>query len=395
MDIGKLIETYKSNLLNDAIPFWERHSPDTEHGGYFTCLDRKGNVYDTDKFIWLQGRQVWTFSMLYNRLQPKQQWLDMALLGAGFLQKHGRDEQGSWYFSVTREGKPLVAPYSIFSDCFATMGFGQLFLATGVDEYREIALTTFKNIRARSGKPKGKYSKNIEGTRPLQSFALPMIISNLALEIEHLLEPQVVNEVLDEAVHLVMDVFYSDEFGVILEMVTNDGKFSDTFEGRCVNPGHGLEAMWFIMNIAARNNDSSLMKRTVDVALRLMEFGWDKQHGGIFYFLDVKGNPPQQLEWDQKLWWVHQEALLAMLKGYLYTGDERCWNWFIKLDTYTWLHFPDPKYGEWFGYLNRQGEVLLPLKGGKWKGFFHLPRFLLEGWKTLEALSLKKNFIVK
>lgn len=41
--------------------------------------------------------------------------------------------------------------------------------------------------------------------------------------------------------------------------------------------------------------------------------------------------------------------------------------------------------GEWYGYLNRQGEVLLHLKGGKWKGCFHVPRALMEIWKTLET----------
>jgi N-acylglucosamine 2-epimerase len=118
--------------------------------------------------------------------------------------------------------------------------------------------------------------------------------------------------------------------------------------------------------------------------LRTLDHGWDKQYGGIFYFLDAKGAPPLQLEWDQKLWWVHVEALVALAKGYQLTGDERCFEWFEKLHRYTWEHFRDPEYGEWFGYLNRRGEVLLPLKGGKWKGCFHIPRSLYQVWKTLE-----------
>ncbi|MCB0664399.1 MAG: AGE family epimerase/isomerase, partial [Saprospiraceae bacterium] len=61
-------DLYKKNLLEDVIPFWENYSLDWEHGGYFTCLDQTGQVYDTDKFTWLQARQVWTFSMLYNRV---------------------------------------------------------------------------------------------------------------------------------------------------------------------------------------------------------------------------------------------------------------------------------------------------------------------------------------
>jgi N-acylglucosamine 2-epimerase len=54
---------------------------------------------------------------------------------------------------------------------------------------------------------------------------------------------------------------------------------------------------------------------------------------------------------------------------------------------YTWQHFKDKAYGEWFGYLNRQGEVLLDLKGGKWKGCFHVPRALYQVYTTLQNLD--------
>lgn len=389
MDLKEYTNLYSATLLNDIIPFWLKNSKDDEFGGYFTCLDREGKVYDTDKFIWLQCRQVWCFSMLYNQVENKQQWLDFAIQGAEFLKTHGRDAEGNWYFSLTREGKPLIQPYNIFSDCFAAMAFGQLYQATKNKEYGEIAVNTFHNIISRQENPKGKYAKAYPGTRPLQSFALPMILCNLVLEIEHLLDPALVKSTINKGVHLVMDVFYQPEEGLILENVTPEGTFSDSFEGRLVNPGHGLEAMWFMMDLAERASDQSLSSKAVDITLNMLEYGWDKKHGGIFYFLDIKGHPPQQLEWDQKLWWVHIETMISLLKGYLHTGDERCWQWFEKLHHYSWKHFADPEKGEWFGYLNRQGEVLLPLKGGKWKGCFHVPRGLYQCWKTLNKIAEK------
>src|SRR5699024_6683016 len=119
----------------------------------------------------------------------------------------------------------------------------------------------------------------------------------------------------------------------------SDGSFSDSFDGRLVNPGHGLEAMWFIMDLAEKNGDEELIRKATEISLKLVEYGWDKQYGGIFYFMDVKGHPPQQLEWDQKLWWVHLEAMIAMLKGYLHTGDKRCVEWYEKLHDYSWHNF--------------------------------------------------------
>jgi len=383
-ELAKYAEEYKNELLESIIPFWLDHSKDTVNGGYFTCLNRRGEVYDTDKFMWLQGREVWFFSMLYNRVGKNQEWLDMALLGAQFMKKFGMDVQGNWYFSLTREGKPLVQPYNIFSDCFAAMAFSELYKATGDEDHKRIALHTFQNILKRKDNPKGVYDKAVKGTRPLKSFSLPMILCNLSLIMEDILGTEQVNKTIQPLIEEVMDVFYDKESGLILESVTPEGKFDDSFEGRLVNPGHTNEAMWFMMDLAVRNNDPALVGRAIEILLRSTELGWDKENGGIFYFRDIKGHPLLQLEWDQKLWWVHVETLISMAKGYRLTGNEKCKNWFEILHRYTWDHFKDPEYPEWYGYLNREGQPLLELKGGKWKGCFHVPRGLFEIWKILE-----------
>ncbi len=386
-ELKLLAEKCKETLLYDVIPFWEKYSPDNEYGGYFTCLDRYGTVYDTDKFMWLQGRQMWMFSSLCNNLEKRESWISMAESGAAFLEKHGRDNEGNWYFSLTRDGRPLIAPYNIFSDVFATMSFGQLSKVTGNDRYADIAVRTFKNIIRRFDNPKGIYTKAVPGTRPLKSFDLPMTLCNLALEIEDLLEKDFVDQTIDRCINEVMEIFYDDKTGLIREHVNPDGSFSDSFEGRLLNPGHGIEAMWFIMDLAGRNKDKALAEKAVKITLDILHHSWDKEFGGIFYFLDIKGHPVQQLEWDQKLWWVHIETLVNLLKGYYHTKNPECLEWFWKVNEYTWSYFPDPQYGEWFGYLNRRGEVLLPLKGGKWKGCFHVPRGLFQIWKTIDKIK--------
>lgn len=386
VEMKEVAERYKRELLDNVVPFWEKHSIDKELGGFLTCLDRDGSVYDTDKFMWLQGRQIWTMSTLYDQVEARASWKDMAIHGADFILKNGRDENGDWYFALDRAGKPLVQAYNIFSDCFASMGLGALYKITGKEEYGAVALKTFERILERQHNPKGKYTKAYPGTRNLKGFSLPMILSNLSLELEHIVGSTTVDTLIDDVIHEVMTVFYQEETGLIMESVNLDGSFSDTFEGRLVNPGHTIEAMWFMMDLADRRKDKVLMNRCVEIALRALDYGWDKEHGGIFYFMDILNRPVQQLEWDQKLWWVHVEALVCMAKAYAYTGDERCKAWFLKLDDYTFNRYSDPQYGEWYGYLNRQGEPLLNLKGGKWKGCFHVPRALLKVYQTLEKL---------
>ena len=178
---ARYAEQYRRALLEDVIPFWERHSIDRECGGYLTCLDRFGRVFDTDKFVWLQARQVWTFSMLYNQVEKRESWLEIACHGAGFLRTHGMDEEGNWYFALDRSGQPLVQPYNIFSDCFAAMAFGEYGLAAGDKTAVEVAQATYRNILRREDNPKGQYNKTFPGTRSLKSFALPMIPCVIAL----------------------------------------------------------------------------------------------------------------------------------------------------------------------------------------------------------------------
>lgn len=379
-------ELYKNTLLKDIIPFWENHSLDNVNGGYFTCLDQKGKVFDTDKFIWLQARQVWTFSMLYNQVDQRTSWLQMAKSGADFLKSHGIDSEGNFYFSLTQEGKPLVQAYNIFSDCFAAMAFAQYAKASGDKEFSELAKNTYRNILKRKDNPKGKYEKGT-GQRQLKNFALPMILSNLVLELEGILEPEEVARTIAFSVNEVMKVFLQKDSGLIYENVLQDGSLHDSFEGRLINPGHGLEAMWFMIDIGVRQNDQKLIQRATQTIVRILEYGWDEEYGGIFYFMDAQGHPTQQLEHDQKLWWVHLEALVALVKAYENNPSKIIKDWYQKVHEYTWSHFPDPENGEWFGYLNRQGQPLLTLKGGKWKGCFHIPRAMYQCWKSFEKIE--------
>lgn len=385
----KYAKIYKEALLEDVIPFWERHSLDAKHSGYFTCINRKGDVFDTDKFTWLQGRQAWMFSLLYNEVAAKPSWLSIAKSGIDFLVNHAKDADGNFYFATTREGIALIQPYNIFSDCFAAMAFAQYAKATGEQTYSTLARDTYHNILKKQHHPKGRYEKST-GNRPIKGFSLPMILSNLVLELEHILDKETIEKTLDQCIEEITNDFLDSSKGIIRENVALDGSPMDTFEGRLINPGHGIEAMWFLIDIGVRRQDKSLIELAANTIITTLEYSWDPVYGGLFYFMDIEQLPPLQLEWDQKLWWVHLETLVALAKAMEHIDDQRLSDWFSKVHQYSWDHFPDPKYGEWFGYLNRQGEPLLELKGGKWKGCFHVPRAMYQCWKTFERIENKQ-----
>lgn len=389
MSIVSFATLYLKELTQEVIPFWEKHSIDRENGGYFTCINDQRKVFDTDKFVWLQARQVWTFATLYDRLEKKQTWFEIARSGSDFLEKYGHDGNYNWFFSLKRDGQPLMMPYNIFSYTFACMAMGKMHHITGEDKYKTAVDQTLKKITHRAAKPKDRWDKSYPDARPLKNFALPMILCNLYNELGDLVPEEEKEQRTHACVNEIFDLFWDEERGVILENISPKGSFSDTFDGRLINPGHGLEAMWFIMDLGVQLDRKDWIDRSVEMALSIVEKGWDKEQEGIFYFMDVQGHPPQQLEWDQKLWWVHLEAMICFLKGYELTGSKACLYWFKKIHHYTWSHFRDSKRGgEWYGYLNRSGEVRLPLKGGKWKGCFHVPRALFQLYEISKRLKI-------
>ena len=173
----------------------------------------------------------------------------------------------------------------------------------------------------------------------------------------------------------------------MLETVYTNGDILDNPTGRTINPGHCIENAWFLMNRANQTGDQELLEKALNILRWSLELGWDQEYGGIYYFRDLYGRPCEQLEHDMKLWWVHNECLIAVLMALHLTGDSYFEQWYERLHAYIFNHFPDTTYGEWYGYLHRDGTVSHSQKGSLWKGPYHLPRFMMLCETILDAME--------
>ncbi len=381
-EISGLKALYERELFESVVPFWETHSPDREFGGYFSCLDRDGTVFDKDKFLWMQGREIWGFARLYRTARPEPRWLDLAKLGADFIREKGRAPNGDFWFAVDRAGKPLVQPYNIYSDCFCAAGLAEYGRAAGEAWATDLAVSTWRRIQERKANPKGVWTKQIGANRPVLAMSFPMMQVWMAGVFKGLLPQAELDAPIDAALNQVLTLHLDRERKALFERVYADGTRPDCMEGRLLTPGHALETLWFIMSEAERRGSREIIETARDAMLWTVERAWDEKYGGIFYYMDYEGFPTEKVESKMKLWWVHAEALCAFLLAYRLTGDPACEAWFKRIQEWTWARFPDPEFGEWYGYLERTGEVAHTLKGGKWKGFFHIPRALQTciGW---------------
>ncbi|MCC6423210.1 MAG: AGE family epimerase/isomerase [Phycisphaerales bacterium] len=386
--IAHYLAIYRDGLLKDVVPFWQRHAPDRECGGFLTFLDADGSVVGTDKPIWVAGRATWLFSTLYNNVEKRPEWLELAAHGLDFLRRHAFDRDGRMYYSVTRDGRPLRKRRYLFSESFGVIAFAEYAKAAQDAAAGQKAKDIYQLMLRYHNTPGLLEPKIIPQTRQLKGHAMPMIFMAIT-QVLRQIDPKnpLYREVIDHSLHEIRDHFLKPQFKMLLENVGPWGEFLDEPMGRVVNPGHAIESSWFIMEEARHRRDRDLLSLALQILDWHLECGWDNEYGGILYFIDCKGKPCEQYEHDMKLWWPHNEAIYATLLAHHLTGDEKYLHWHKKLHDWAYAHFPDRTNGEWFGYLHRDGSLSSPLKGNMWKGPFHLPRMLLYCWKLLEQMK--------
>lgn len=387
-DIDRLIKIYRDGLLEDTLPFWLKHCVDRQYGGFIFALDRDGTVLSTDKYMWLHGRFVWLLATLYSQVEPRPEWLELAKHGLDFIRKHGFGPAGKMYFSVDRQGRPLRMRRYMFSEAFAVAALAAYAKAAGDDKAAEEAVALFKQMIRYHTTPGLLEPKYNPQTRPMKGLAMNMILIVTAQILRETVDHVVCNDWIGRAIREIETDFVKPDYQAVLETVGPEGQLIDSMEGRLVLPGHAIEAAWFILHEADyRNNDARLTKLGLTILDWMWQHGWDKKYGGLLYYVDAKGYSCSEYWHDMKFWWPHNETIIAALLAYYLTGDGKYLNMHEKVHEWAYAHFPDREYGEWFGYLHRDGSVSSYVKGNQWKGPFHLPRMQLYCWKLLERMK--------
>jgi N-acylglucosamine 2-epimerase len=388
-DPTALAHTYRNALLDDVVPFWLKHGLDREHGGILTALDRDGTVIDTDKSIWFQGRAAWMFATLFNTVERKPEWLEATKSCIEFLRRHGSAPNGKLYFTVTREGQPLRMRRYVYSEAFAAMANAAYAKASGDGRAAEDAVRSFDTYLDYSFTPGRMPAKVEQATRPSKGIGPLMFCLHTAQMLRENLGDVAVRgrtctEWIDESIAAIERDFVKPEHEALMETIGPNGEILDHFDGRQLNPGHAIECAWFILHEGKLRNDARLITLGLTILDWMWKRGWDSEHGGIFYFRDLRGLPVQDYWHDMKFWWPHCEAIIATLLAWQITGEAKYADRHRAVHDWSFTHFPDPQHGEWYGYLHRDGRVSVPLKGNMWKGPYHLPRMLWYCGRLLE-----------
>ncbi len=376
---------YQKILLHDIVPFWIDFSLDRIHGGYYHYLDRDGSVLNHDKSVWLQNRSLWFFSKLYNEIENRDEWLEAADIGFSFITDYCFDHDGRMFFTVDETGRKLRKRRYWFTETFGVLGLCEYAKASGNSYALELAQRTYEKIVYLYQHPNELSSKTFVENRSVRGLAPTMLLMSTTQVVrESGQETEKYNHVIDRCIEDIRTYFLKEELHALLETVSYDGSIIDTPEGRTINPGHSIETAWFLMQEGLYRGDTEVVSLGLAILKWSFERGWDDTYGGIFSFVDIYNKPSEHVEWDMKYWWPHTETLYALLLAYITTEDESYLAKYEDIHVWTFKHFPDYEYGEWYGYLHRDGSIALPIKGSNWKGTFHIPRMLIQGMALID-----------
>ena len=391
--LSKWKDHYLSDLTTNILPFWLKNGIDEENGGIYTCLDREGKLFDSTKSVWFQGRAGFIFAYAYNNIKNDEEYLSASKSCIDFIEKHCFDTDGRMFFEVTADGKPLRKRRYVFSECFAIIAMAEYAKATGESAYAQKALNLFKDVLRFLNTPGLLEPKYLPAQQAI-GHSITMILINTASVVRSVISDSILDKRIDESIEMLKKYFMHPEYKALLEMVTPKGELIDTINGRVINPGHCIETAWFLLEEAKhRGWDSGKGKEIKEMALQILDWswdwGWDEEFGGIINFRDCKSFPPQDYSQDMKFWWPQTEGIIATLYAYEATGDEKYLDMFKKVNDWTYKHFPDKEFSEWYGYLHRDGTVAQPAKGNLFKGPFHIPRMLIMSQLIIDNILQK------
>lgn len=376
---------YREELTERVLPFWLDHCVDRGEGGFFSCLDHDGALLDDDKSGWIQGRFTWLLSRLHAEVDQDAGYFEAAKSGIDFIRRRGYAPDGRMWFQLDRAGRGLRKRRYAYTEFFGAMAFAEWYRISDEESAREEAerLFTLACGDMRGGRGPAKF----EPVRSARALGVPMITLGVAHVLEDCGCGALVAEERESALNLLRGSFTHADSGALFESVGLGSDLQGHLDGRVVNPGHSIEAAWFMMEEHRRRGGDELLRDALQVLEGSWRLGWDAEHGGLLSLVDVTGAPIQELWAELKFWWPHCEAILAFLYAARATGEATHLERWRLVHDWTYEHFPDPVHGEWFGYLRRDGSVMNRAKGNLWKGPFHIPRMLLVASGLCDELA--------
>ena len=379
----------RAELTENILPFWMTHVPDREHGGFHGAIS---NTLEIDlhapRAAILCARILWTFSAAYRRLGASV-YLDAATWAYTALTRTFWDmEHGGVYWTVDRQGVPVMARKHAYAQAFAIYGLSEYYRATQHPESKALACRLFELLEAHAFEPvHGGY---IEGCDRDWGQLEDMRLSDRDLN-----SRKSMNTLLHilEAYTNLLQIWEDDQ------LRTQHRGLLETFLTRIFDPatghlrlffdddwtpltdavsyGHDIEASWLLWEATQRHTDSELHRRMRALTLTLAENTYREGRdadGSLFY----EGQAGRVTD-DGKAWWPQAEALVGFTNAYQLTGEPHFAAAVAEVWRFIETTLVDRVHGDWFKQTDRAGVPdATRMKASIWDCPYHHSRACFE-----------------
>ncbi|OGD17795.1 MAG: hypothetical protein A2W03_14770 [Candidatus Aminicenantes bacterium RBG_16_63_16] len=419
LTLEELREEHRHWMLDDFVPFMDKFVVDHGLGGFMCTVDRDGTQVNSNKRTWYEGRGIWTYSYLYNKVEQNPAYAEIARKSVEFISKQNPTGKELMPVAYTKEGIPLEdGPDPIFyGDVFVANGFQEFSKINGNEKYWDIAkqillkcvdiydnrpgygnMPAGPSVIPLDRRPRGKRAAAAAAAPPPQPVIVPgverprqcghwMVLLNCAQQMLETRPDPDIETIAKRSVEAVMNYHYNPDYRLINEQVNHDLSRIEGEHGQMAT-GHGPETLWMVLYDAVRTKDKPLFDRAAEYLHRSAEVFWDDVYGGM-----LAGLSHVDLNiWDvrQKSLWLQQEFLIGFLAIIEHTGAQWAKDWYAKLHDYVMAKFPLKQYGFplWIAYADRKITFVRNYDRCE---HFHHPRYLMQNMLALDRMIARKG----
>lgn len=409
LSLEKLLEKYRYYLFDDFLPFMDKYVVDHQYGGFMCNTGRDGTNITQNKTAWYEGRGIWVYSFLYNKLKKDPEYLEIARKSVEFILKNEPTGDHLWPGSFSRDGTPISdPPNNIYGDLFVANGFSEYSKASGEDQYWDKAKAILIRCMKIYNSPDYEYIVNY-GPGGEFNLKSPTANQNIStLEVTHAKGPRVLGhwmviirlvsqmlecksdpeleKIADECIDAIMNYHFNPEFYLINEVLNHDLSRPEGPFSQFVYTGHAIETLWMLLYEAERRKDKELFDLVAERFKRHIEVAWDDVYRGVFRSFD---HINENIWKTDKVLWAQEEVLIGSLYMIEHTGDQWAKDMFAKMYEYVVDKFPLQQYGHPLWILGADRKVTFEEQYTR-VGNFHHPRHLMLNILSLERMITNK-----
>jgi cellobiose epimerase len=408
----QLANEIERSMRTELLAKWYPQSVDSLYGGFLTTFTYKFEpTGPQDKMIVTQARHVWSNALASGLYPGIDHYKKCAAQGFDFLKNKMWDQtHGGFYTLVDRKGNVKDSTgKTAYGNAFGIYASAAWHRASGDQDALQLAKDCFAWLEKNAHDPvlKGYYQDLLPGGRPVKRTAAVPSTSTVGYKDQnssiHLLEAftelypvwpdALVRQRLQEMLFLVRDVITTEKGSLTLFLQPDwtpvsfrDSSGAVILKHRYldhVSFGHDVETAYLMLEashvLGIKNNGATMRiaKRMVDHALLN---GWDKINGGFYdegyYF---KNKKEISIIKDSKNWWAQAEGLntLLLMADHFPNDPMQYFEKFKMMWKYIQTYLIDHEWGDWYEEgLDKRPERRTALKGHIWKATYHQLRSL-------------------